>query len=114
MIYLDNSATTKPCEAAIKAAREAMETGWGNPSSLHDLGLAAERTLKTARLQLAGALGCEADRAGRNARHADLQVGERFACTGFQLVSEHLALADGGTGDIVDVHLRENLTEYFL
>ncbi len=62
MIYLDNSATTKPCAAAIRAAQEAMETGWGNPSSLHDLGIAAERILKNARLQLANAMGCEPDR----------------------------------------------------
>ena len=62
MIYLDNSATTKPCPQAIRAATEAMQTTWGNPSSLHDLGIAAERTLRTARQQVAQALGCEADR----------------------------------------------------
>ena len=62
MIYLDNSATTKPCDEAVQAAREAMETAWGNPSSLHDLGIAAERALRTARQQTAQALGCEPDR----------------------------------------------------
>lgn len=62
MIYLDNSATTKPCAEAIAAARDAMENGWGNPSSLHDLGIAAERTLRTARQEVAAALGCEAGR----------------------------------------------------
>lgn len=62
MVYLDNSATTKPCTEAIAAAREAMETCWGNPSSLHNLGIAAERTLKTARQHVAFSLGCEPER----------------------------------------------------
>lgn len=62
LIYLDNSATTKPCAEAVQAAKEAMETCWGNPSSLHDLGIAAERTLRTARQQVSAALGCEAER----------------------------------------------------
>ena len=62
MVYLDNSATTRPCAAAVAAAREAMETDWGNPSAIHTLGMAAARTLQTARRQVAQALGAETDR----------------------------------------------------
>ena len=49
MIYFDNSATTKPCEVAVNAAKKAMEDCWGNPSSLHHLGLEASDELKKAR-----------------------------------------------------------------
>ena len=62
MIYLDNSATTRPCRAAIEAAAYAMEEGWGNPSSLHRLGIAAARLLREARGSVAQALGADADR----------------------------------------------------
>ena len=43
MIYLDNSATTRPCEAGVAAMTEMLTTIWGNPSSLHGLGLEAGR-----------------------------------------------------------------------
>lgn len=62
MIYLDNSATTKPCEACVEAMTHMLQNCWGNPSSVHDLGIEAERALKTARRQVAEALGAEADR----------------------------------------------------
>ncbi len=59
MIYLDNSATTKPCEACIAAMEQTLRTGWGNPSSVHQLGIDAEHALHTARAQVAKALGAE-------------------------------------------------------
>ena len=62
MIYLDNSATTRPCEAAVAAMTEMLTTIWGNPSSLHGLGLEAGRRLKAARKAVANALGAEEDR----------------------------------------------------
>ncbi len=46
--YLDNSATTKPSEAAVRAMTEALET-WGNPSSVHHLGQTAADALKAYR-----------------------------------------------------------------
>ena len=52
MIYLDNASTTKPIEAAITAANDAFQN-FGNPSSLHRLGMDAERILKDARIALA-------------------------------------------------------------
>lgn len=59
--YLDNSATTKPCEQAIAAALKAMTQDFGNPSSLHSLGLAAENLVEDARLILADRLGARSD-----------------------------------------------------
>ncbi len=49
MHYLDNASTTRPCEEAIAAARLAMESDFGNPSSLHDLGRNAEKLMESAR-----------------------------------------------------------------
>ncbi len=52
MIYLDNAATTKPSECAIEAATEAFGS-FGNPSSLHRLGMEAEKIIKDARASVA-------------------------------------------------------------
>lgn len=62
MIYLDNSATTKPCPAAVEAMTKAMTENWGNPSALYGFGIDAARMLRTARHQLAAAMGAEPDR----------------------------------------------------
>ena len=62
MIYLDNSATTKPNAACVQAMTRLLCDNWGNPSSVHDLGIAAERELKSARKAVAAALGAEPDR----------------------------------------------------
>lgn len=58
-IYLDNSATTRPCREAVDACLFAMETEYGNPSSLHRKGLRAEQLQNRAKAQLAAALSCE-------------------------------------------------------
>ena len=58
MIYLDNAATTKPCSAAISAAHEALEC-FGNPSSLHRLGMDAEKIISKARETVAHKLFAE-------------------------------------------------------
>jgi len=62
MIYLDNSATTKPCGACVDAMTELLTDVWGNPSSVHALGIEAEKRLKLARRQVAAALGAETER----------------------------------------------------
>ena len=49
IIYLDNSATTKPCDACIEAVNTALSENWGNPSSLHTVGISAEEILLSAR-----------------------------------------------------------------
>ena len=62
MIYLDNSATTRPCEAAVEAMTRALTTDWGNPSALYRFGIDAAKMLRTARAQVASAMGAEPDR----------------------------------------------------
>ena len=62
MIYLDNSATTKPCPEAVEAMMLAMTENWGNPSALYNFGIDTARQLKTARHTVAAALGAEPDR----------------------------------------------------
>lgn len=61
IIYLDNSATTKPCPTAIKYINSALEDNWGNPSSLHTLGVNAEISVTKARETLAQKIGARAD-----------------------------------------------------
>ncbi len=62
MIYLDNSATTKPCKEAVEAMTAALTDIWGNPSALYSFGFDAAKALRTARHQVAAALGAEPDR----------------------------------------------------
>lgn len=57
--YLDNAATTRPCDAALAAVTRCMTSCWGNPSSLHQMGLEAEHAVSEARLALVDALGCQ-------------------------------------------------------
>ena len=63
-IYLDNSATTPLCSAAIDAMIDAMAV-YGNPSSLHSVGLAAERLLDRARESIGSALGVRVMKPGQ-------------------------------------------------
>ena len=62
MIYLDNSATTKPCKAAVEAMTCAMTETWGNPSALYNFGIDTAHALRDARHKVAAALGAEPDR----------------------------------------------------
>ena len=62
MIYLDNSATTKPCAEAVAAITGALTEGWANPSALYNFGFDAAKALRGARHQVAAAMGAEPDR----------------------------------------------------
>ena len=62
MIYLDNSATTRPCEAAVEAMTRALTEDWANPSALYQFGIDTARALRMARGQVAAAMGAESDR----------------------------------------------------
>ncbi len=62
MIYLDNSATTKPCKEAVEAMTAALTELWANPSALYDFGIDAAKALRSARAKVAAALGAEPDR----------------------------------------------------
>ena len=57
-IYADNAATTKISQTAMKAMISAMENSYGNPSSIHQIGMGANDALQTAREQIARCLGC--------------------------------------------------------
>ena len=62
MIYLDNSATTKPCPEAVEAVTKALTEHWGNPSALYNFGIDTARLLRQARHNVAAAMGAEPDR----------------------------------------------------
>lgn len=61
MIYLDNSATTRPSSEALETYLKVSEECFGNPSSLHAVGLGAEHVLSEARKTILKTLG---DRGG--------------------------------------------------
>ena len=62
MIYLDNSATTKPCSEAVEAMHNAMTDTWANPSALYGFGIDTAKVLRLARQKVAAAMGAETDR----------------------------------------------------
>lgn len=59
MIYLDNSATTKPYPEVIESFSKVAESWFGNPSSIHHVGMQAEKLQNRARAQAANLLGTE-------------------------------------------------------
>ncbi len=58
MIYLDNNATTQPLPEVIAAMRDLMEHAWGNPSSVHRVGVDAREAVERARSGVAALIGC--------------------------------------------------------
>ncbi|MGN0658918.1 MAG: cysteine desulfurase family protein [Emergencia sp.] len=60
-VYLDNSATTRQYDQVTQRMKEVMEDTFGNPSSLHSLGLEAEKTVRAARKNVAASLGADED-----------------------------------------------------
>lgn len=62
MIYLDNSATTKPCPEAVEAVTKALTENWGNPSALYNFGIDTARLLRQARHTVSSSMGAEPDR----------------------------------------------------
>lgn len=61
MIYLDNSATTKPHPSVLESFQQVSSTYFANPSSIHQLGGTAEKLLLTAKKQAADILGIGVD-----------------------------------------------------
>lgn len=61
MIYFDNAATTKPCKEAVDAAVKNMTENFGNASSLHKLGIEAEKVLTSAKKTILERLGLEGE-----------------------------------------------------
>lgn len=56
MIYFDNNASTKPDQNALNAAVNEVSRYYGNPSSLHTLGLDARDSIEEARADLASSI----------------------------------------------------------
>ncbi|WP_066172944.1 cysteine desulfurase family protein [Bacillus marinisedimentorum] len=59
MIYLDNSATTKPYPEAVEAFATVAQKYFGNPSSLHQMGIQAEKLVEQARTNISKLLGLQ-------------------------------------------------------
>lgn len=59
-VYFDNAATTKIIPEVRELMLETMDAEYGNPSSLHRKGMAAEKYIRTARETVSGLLKCEA------------------------------------------------------
>lgn len=59
MIYLDNAATTRPHSSVTKRMLEVLQTHFGNPSSLHRLGMEAEDIINEARKTVADSIGAK-------------------------------------------------------
>ncbi|MEA4888291.1 MAG: cysteine desulfurase family protein [Clostridiaceae bacterium] len=57
-IYLDHSATTRPKPAVIACLAAQLADHYANPASLHRLGQAEEKNLKTSKQTIAGLLDC--------------------------------------------------------
>ncbi len=55
--YLDNSSTTMQRREVTEAMLDAFENVWGNPSSLHRMGIDAEKKVKASRRAIAEGLG---------------------------------------------------------
>ncbi|WP_134698489.1 cysteine desulfurase family protein [Ammoniphilus sp. YIM 78166] len=59
MIYLDNAATTAPYPEVADVMRSVMDSYYGNPSSLHHLGVESEKVLQQSRGVAAKLLGVQ-------------------------------------------------------
>lgn len=59
MIYFDNAATTPLLPSVIEAMTESMKNQFGNPSSIHTYGRAANKELRNCRQSIAQLLGVE-------------------------------------------------------
>lgn len=58
-IYADNAATTRMSDTAVEAMTPFLQSVYGNPSSVHSVGLAAAAALDAARTKIAGLLGAQ-------------------------------------------------------
>lgn len=61
VIYLDNAATTPVLPQVAEAMTELLLREFGNPSSLHRLGLDAEKRVEKARTAISQALSCQVE-----------------------------------------------------
>lgn len=57
VIYLDNSATTKPCKETVEAIHNCLSENWGNPSSGYLPGINALEIIENSRRIIADSIG---------------------------------------------------------
>jgi len=60
-IYLDHNASTPVAAEALQAMQDALEAGFGNPSSLHWAGRPAKELLERAHTEVAALIDCQPD-----------------------------------------------------
>lgn len=60
-VYLDNAATTVIDEEVVAAMQPYIEERYGNPQTPYHLGREAKDAIETARMQVAGLLGCKSE-----------------------------------------------------
>ena len=91
-IYADNAATTRISRTAFDAMQSCLETTWGNPSSLYELGQQANMALTDARERVAKALGCTAKEITftSGGSEADNQAIRSAALTGAKKGKNHI------------------------
>ena len=58
-VYLDNSATTRPCPQAVEAVAKSMTEAFHNPSALYAPAMRAEHALTDARRAIAATLNAQ-------------------------------------------------------
>ncbi|HOB20860.1 MAG TPA: aminotransferase class V-fold PLP-dependent enzyme, partial [Candidatus Atribacteria bacterium] len=61
MIYLDNAATTPVLDEVVEAVADCLRNYFGNPSSLHRLGIRSEKLIKEAADSVGAVLHVDAD-----------------------------------------------------
>ncbi len=60
-VYLDNSATTKPCSEAVNIINNCLTSNWGNPSSTYLPGIEAMEAVENARKTVSKFIGAKED-----------------------------------------------------
>lgn len=58
-VYLDNSATTKPLKQVVETMNHYYQEHYGNPSSLHRMGMTAEKGIKESRRTICQSLNIQ-------------------------------------------------------
>lgn len=113
MVYLDNAATTKPCAECVEAVVKAAGERFGNPASLHKMGILSEQIVSSAKRTMLAALGGGAALEGEvlftsgateSNNTAILSVAEKYPRNGKRIVTtaiEHPSAAKAA--DILEV-----------
>lgn len=101
-IYLDHAATTPVLPEVAQVVAEAMVEGYGNPSSVHQVGRRARTALERARRQVAALINADPEEiiftgGGTESDNLAIQGAVRAAGPGAHIVTtavEHLAVLD--------------------